>query len=804
MNQEHTGRIATPYDLDRWHFTADADRLVRLRFLNVSQGGLSFDLTGPNGWTVFVKFDIPDDDAVGGIWKIQVDRSLPEITETMALDAATQRGYAVGSPVVELDGTKLGVAPGWGFQVNTEVVGIRGFSIHHFTKNGILLKGAGNNLIQSNIIGADAQSTPNIGCGEDGILILDCSDNRIGGASLEERNVISGNGSSKTSGAGVLIKGTLSRGDVVSGNYIGTNVAGNAALVSANGVVIENAPLNLIGGWWDGAGNVISGQKGHGIRIMHAGAADNLVLGNIIGLDKDALKVVANAKNGIMFESSTGIDNIVGGEIDTLGEGRGNIISGNKENGVLVHGRGTDNVAVKGNYIGTNLNGTLALGNGKNGIQITYAAKKTIIGGSGMTEQNVISGSTESGILIDTPLPDPHDMPRENTIQGNIIGLSAWGIAALPNNIGIRIFNSPDNVIGGKWKSEGNTISDNAMVGLVLNGSKTSNTIVQGNIIGLDTTGSNALANGGNGIAIEEALSTLIGGAGPFHNVIAGNTGNGVSIVGSVAPEQASAANVLENNLIGALVGNGMNGIFISNSGENSIGPDNLITFNKGANEFQNYPVLNRALASPIAKVIGTFKSFPNDRFIIEFFSNTSADPSGNGEGKFYLGSMIVHTDTEGSADFNTGLAGITSSQCVSATAIHEPSENADGDDKPSDDEDGVTMPSALTFGGGSVPVEVSATRDGYLNAWIDLNADGDWGEANEHVLQDVALTSGTNALKLSLPEGGVAGETYARFRFSSVEGLSYKGLAPDGEVEDYQVLLQGRARAENFWILYK
>ena len=74
------------------------------------------------------------------------------------------------------------------------------------------------------------------------------------------------------------------------------------------------------------------------------------------------------------------------------------------------------------------------------------------------------------------------------------------------------------------------------------------------------------------------------------------------------------------------------------------------------------------------------------------------------------------------------------------------------------------------------------------LNSWIDYNADGDWDDAGEQVLADQALSDGVNNLTIAIPANATAGTTFVRHRLTSGEGYSYTGLAPDGEVEDYQV----------------
>ncbi|MCD4788516.1 MAG: hypothetical protein K8R37_00840, partial [Bacteroidales bacterium] len=117
---------------------------------------------------------------------------------------------------------------------------------------------------------------------------------------------------------------------------------------------------------------------------------------------------------------------------------------------------------------------------------------------------------------------------------------------------------------------------------------------------------------------------------------------------------------------------------------------------------------------------------------------------------------------------------------------------NALGDDNNNlDDEDGVTVTFPL-YVGGTGGFSIDASVDGILNAWIDYNGNGSWAEANEHVFLDYSLSAGNNWLFFAVPANANVGTTYARFRFSSVGGLTYTGLAPDGEVEDHEVIIEG------------
>lgn len=114
--------------------------------------------------------------------------------------------------------------------------------------------------------------------------------------------------------------------------------------------------------------------------------------------------------------------------------------------------------------------------------------------------------------------------------------------------------------------------------------------------------------------------------------------------------------------------------------------------------------------------------------------------------------------------------------------------DDVDGDDD-DDDEDGITsIPNILEPGRvATVRAEVSVAV--YLSGWIDYSDDGDWDDANEHIVTDYLVTAGhTYTLTGSVPPNSQPGPGYARFRISSLAGVGYSGPAADGEVEDYYV----------------
>lgn len=154
---------------------------------------------------------------------------------------------------------------------------------------------------------------------------------------------------------------------------------------------------------------------------------------------------------------------------------------------------------------------------------------------------------------------------------------------------------------------------------------------------------------------------------------------------------------------------------------------------------------------------------------------------------------LLIHNGAR-----HTLVPGVFLGQRVDPEGDGQPTPSADGDDNnpPAgiDDEDGVLLPAELVAGA-LAPVQVIASTGGYLNAWIDFNADGDWGDAGEQVFANQALTAGTNALSfiVPLPPATVSGGPHSRWRFTTNAPVTplYVGPAANGEVEDYEVRLE-------------
>jgi hypothetical protein len=145
----------------------------------------------------------------------------------------------------------------------------------------------------------------------------------------------------------------------------------------------------------------------------------------------------------------------------------------------------------------------------------------------------------------------------------------------------------------------------------------------------------------------------------------------------------------------------------------------------------------------------------------------------------------------------HTIVPGVYLGRGVDAEPDGKPSPAANGDDLAgTNDEDGVVFTSPLSPGEPAT-IEVTASTQGYLNAWIDFNQDGTFAGAGKQIFKDQLLVPGVNKLSFNVPAGAAKGATFARFRFNTRGLLSYYGPAADGEVEDYRVAIAERLQPQ-------
>lgn len=341
-----------------------------------------------------ILFDI----AGGGPHSIDVGSAYNTISGAVVIDGTSDPDGIV----INGGGTIAGTS---GLVLNASASGstIRGLIINGFDDAGILLNDSDNNTIEGNYLGTDATGFAAGGM-NNGIRLDNSDNNVIGGNTTAARNLISGNDIS-----GVVIENG-STGNVVAGNYIGTTADGNSALGNFNGVYINQASNNTIGGNSSTVRNVISGNNDEGVEIAGNTASGNKVQGNYIGTTADGLVALGNQGEGVAIEDAP--NNTIGGDIsaeynviaDSQGNGGNNVGAG-----VLIYGNDASGNLIQGNYIGTDVTETLDFGNAADGVLITNqgdgsgnigGAHDNLVGGTSGSFANVIANNLESGISV--------------------------------------------------------------------------------------------------------------------------------------------------------------------------------------------------------------------------------------------------------------------------------------------------------------------------------------------------------------------------------------------------------------------
>jgi RHS repeat-associated protein len=442
------------------------------------------DATSPRA----INFNIPG----AGVQTITLVSALPAIARAATIDGTTQPGYA-GTPLIVLDGN-FGDFDGLvinafftGNSNNTSAVkglciincGVNGGT----ARNGLILRDADNVTVLGCYLGINPAGTAaarNTGAG----IRTELAVSTIGGAAAASRNVVSGNlgpgidanTDNQTQGSAVTILG----------NYIGTSADGmNAVPNGGDGIFAARKNTSgtlIIGGGNAGEANVISGNGGDGVDTQRFA----MIPTNFIGVAKDGTTPLGNANHGIFVDGTTCF-------IDS-GPAAHSVISSNGGDGVHVAGSTSplDRSTIRGNYIGTDVTGTLARGNGGDGVNIVL--------GSAALGNNVISANTGFGV---------HVASGDGNISTSKIGTNAAGTAALGNGGGgIWVDNVPNLTI------TSSTVSGNIGPGIKISGANATGDTITGNDIGTNGVGGGAdFGNTGDGILISDgAAHEVIGG----------------------------------------------------------------------------------------------------------------------------------------------------------------------------------------------------------------------------------------------------------------------------------------------------
>jgi parallel beta-helix repeat protein len=245
-------------------------------------------------------------------------------------------------------------------------------------------------------------------------------------------------------------------------------------------------------------------------------------------------------------------------------------------------------ITVQDNLIGVDLDGKTARGNQGHGIRITKRSDRNLIGsldpltGMPLSQQvsNVISANTGSGIMVRGS--------HANRIANNRIGTSADGTSDLGNGgNGITLTKQANrNRLGGRANSgndptqgdfqrpgQGNLISGNRENGVLITKGAHRNRLM-GNFIGTDASGTKAISNDQDGVAIIKANNNALSGTtrnqNPFiyYNVVSGNGRNGLFVYDSDnVTIQANFFGLGADNK--TIVANGGDGALIGGSSSN-------------------------------------------------------------------------------------------------------------------------------------------------------------------------------------------------------------------------------------------
>ena len=333
----------------------------------------------------------------GGVHTIAPATPLPAITDQVTIDGYTQPGASVNTNgpsqgtnaeiLIEIDGTAIGVA-GYGLTSNSGNVTIRGLAINRCPNGGILVSGAGSGtIVAGNFLGTDPAGTVRAGAQGSGVEI-ETTAVMVGGTNPADRNLISGNNSAQ-----VLVGDVGGTNSVIKGNLIGTNAAGSAAIQGPFNyalVYVRNGLNIQIGGPTAAERNVISGGSpsavGAGVGVGYTLGGTNAsatIEGNFIGTDVTGTLPLGNTYGISLPDQNCTV--------------RGNVIADSINQAII--SESGHNTVIVGNFIGTDVTGTLNLGNHKGGIVV--GGNNWQIGGPNPGDENVIAhnGPQYGGIV---------------------------------------------------------------------------------------------------------------------------------------------------------------------------------------------------------------------------------------------------------------------------------------------------------------------------------------------------------------------------------------------------------------------
>lgn len=426
-----------------------------------------------------IEFDIPGE----GPHKITIGAESLTIFQSLFINGYTQDGAFEntasfpdpfnGTLMIEVEGVDT-VSSNGVIAVFSDNVSIRGLVVNSGRVSQILTGNFSNITISGNYIGTDidgmtAVNSPVNGQGE-AILVSRTKNLTIGGASPEERNVITSYEGFSISDYGLPFGDpNVPNNIVVQGNNFFVGSDSTTPLppgADYGGITVRNAHTITLGGDNLGEGNLVENTKGAGIQLSN-GTSGVVIAGN---------RIVGSGGRGISLHThedccgGTEDDRIENVRIGGTTVDSRNIISNSAFEGIVVER--SDNVEILGNYIGAADDGVTALGNTSDGIVVRESQDITIGSSAG---RNVIVDNGQGIFLQDS---------SKILVQNNSIGVGADGATLLPNRFtAIGIDNVQEALIGGTSANQGNLIRGNGSNGISLSNANTNDVSILGNSI---------------------------------------------------------------------------------------------------------------------------------------------------------------------------------------------------------------------------------------------------------------------------------------------------------------------------------
>lgn len=339
--------------------------------------------------------------------------------------------------------------------------------------------------------------------------------------------------------------------------------------------------------------------------------------------------------------------------IRTTSSTQHNDINGNLFAGRTTTGIESNDCTIRGNFFGTNPAGTAT----QHLKQALRLVARNVVGGSSPFDRNILV--SDGGEFT---VSSSAEGVGGNSMSGNYIGTDVTGTVALGANCGGVLISSPGGILLRRHPSggSGNVISGNALgaVKVAPGGSG----YIADNLIGLAADGEQPLPNGfGIEVHTTPGSSPWTVSAAIDNNVIAFNKGAGILIAAGTGNRILGNA-IYQNDGLGIDLGG--DGPTLNDAGDTD----------SGANNLQNYPEITTVSRSDgKVTVTGMYRGAPHPYpyHFVEIFADIAADPSGFGEGRYLLGSiLILRTDADGSAPFTGTFDCPADATVVSATSM--------------------------------------------------------------------------------------------------------------------------------------